>query len=215
MKVIKTTASQTKTSSLLDFSDQLSGLSRDEKKEVLDIIGETIIDQILINCADEVSPIGTNGKFKSLSKEYADKKKEETGNSDANLDLNGDMLGSLDYRITGDKIELGVFGSDAPKADGHNNYSGKSKIPTRQFLPKEGDSFSSDISSIIDETIDTYVADHTTIDKKRLDSINSKNDLYELLKQEFGNRARSELKSLVLRSELAIELQEADLLDLL
>lgn len=215
MKTIKTIASSNKTASVIDFSDQLEGLSRDQKSEVLDIIGETLVDQILLSCADETSPIDGNGSFKRLSKKYAEKKLAETGSDDANLDLNGEMLNALEYSVRGDKLELGVFGSDAPKADGHNNFSGKSKLPTRQFLPKEGQEFSSGIQSLIDDTINTYVADNTTLDKKKLDSVNSKADLYNLLKEEFGDLARSELKSLVLRSELAIELQNADLLDYL
>lgn len=214
MKTIKTIASQNKTASVLDFSDDLSGLSKAEKTEVLEIIGETIIDQILLSCADETSPVDGR-QFKPLSRKYAILKKAETGSTDANLDLNGEMLNALDYNVSGSKIEIGVFGSDAPKADGHNNFSGKSKIPTRQFLPREGQDFTSHINSIVEDTINTYIADNTSFDKDKLDAVNSKSDLYELLKSEFGDLPRSELKSLVLRSELAIELQDADLLDYL
>ncbi len=214
MKTIKTTATKSKTTSLLDFTDDLSGLTRDQKTEVLEIIGETIVDQILLSCADETSPV--DGKqFKPLSKKYAEIKKNETGSSEANLDLNGDMLNALEYNVSGSKLEIGVIGSDAPKADGHNNFSGKSSLPTRQFLPREGQDFTSHIKGIVEDTISTYIADNTSFDKDKLDGVKSKSDLYELLKTEFGDLSRAELKSLVLRSELAIELQNADLLDYL
>lgn len=125
------------------------------------------------------------------------------------------MLGALDFKIIGDKIEIGVFGEDAGKADGHNNFSGKSKLPQRRFLPDKGQEFNGDIRSLIDDTINTFIADNTTLEQKKLKEIETTKDLYSFLREEFGELTRSELKSLVLKSPLAVQLQDFDLLDLL
>lgn len=125
------------------------------------------------------------------------------------------MLGSLDFKIVGDKIEIGVFGEDAGKADGHNNFSGKSKLPKRQFLPASGDKFNGRIQSIVDDAIQTYIADNTELEKKRLNEIESSKDLYAYLKEEFGDLSKQDLKALVLKSKLSVDLDKFDLLELL
>lgn len=214
MKTIKAEATASKTASTIDFSEELKGFNKTEKAEVLDMIGELLVEQILDYVTDEKSPV-TGNAFKPLSLEYARRKKEEVGNTRANLDLNGDMLQSLDYKVSEGKIEIGVFGSEAHKADGHNNISGDSKITTRQFIPKRGQAFDSQIKDLIKDTIDTYIADNAKFRAKDLRQIESKADLYEYLKEELGDLPRSRLKELVLQSELSVRLDSFDLLDLL
>lgn len=215
MEVKKTIATSNKTASTIDFSDEISALKKEQRLELLEQIGELLVEETLASVADSRSPVN-GGEFKStLSKAYAKKKLEETGSDEANLDLTGSMLSSLDYRIVGDLIELGVYGSDASKADGHNNFSGKSKLPPRQFLPDEGESYNSNISSLINQTIQNYLADNVEIDEKKLEEVETKQDLYELLADELGDYSRKELKSIVMRSDLASVLNDFDLLDLL
>ena len=214
MKIIKTEATDSKTASLIDLGDELNGLTKAQKKEVLTDIGELLVGQILEACADSKSPV-TGRAFHKLSKEYAKKKQAEVGSKDPNLDLNGEMLDALDFKIVGDKIDLGVFGSDAPKADGHNNFSGKSKLPERRFLPGEGQGFTSDIDELISDTIKAYRADNLSLDDSKLKVIESKADLYEYLRSVIGDFSRAEIRGLVLQSELAAELDAFDLLDLL
>jgi hypothetical protein len=125
------------------------------------------------------------------------------------------MLNSLDYKVQGEKIELGIFGEDAPKADGHNNFSGKSSLPQRRFLPGEGQEFKSDIKRLVKETVESYKADNVRVTKEDLKEIESKKDLYDYLKDQIGDLPRKRLAELVLQSELAAELDDADLLDLL
>lgn len=214
METIKTSASSSKTSSTITLKDDLKGLTTSQKEELAAQIGELLVEQILESVAVSKSPV-TGDSFARLSKDYADKKKSETGSSAPNLDLTGSMLTSLDYKISGDKLELGVFGEDAGKADGHNNFSGKSKLPTRQFLPKSGESFDKSIVSLVSDTIDQYKADNMSFKSKELKQVETKSDLYELLKDKLGDKSRSELKKLVLSSELSAELDAFDLLDLL
>lgn len=214
MKVLQTEVTPTKTAATLELKEELKGFTASEKKEVLDMIGELLVEQILDYVTDQKSPVTGNG-FKPLSLEYSRRKKEEVGNTKANLDLSGDMLQALDYKIKEGKIEIGVYGSEAPKADGHNNLSGESKLPTRRFIPDKGQTFDSSIKDLIKETIDTYIADNAKFKASDLRQIESKSDLYEYLKDELGDLPRARLKELVLQSELSVKLDDFDLLDLL
>lgn len=214
MKVVQIVATDNKTASKIDLGDTLEGLNKSQRREVLDQVGELLVTQVLEYVAESTSPI--NGKpFAKLSNEYSEKKEEETGSSEPNLDLTGDMLNSLDYKIIGESIELGVYGDDAVKADGHNNFSGRSKLPKRQFLPNKGELFDDKIIDIINSAIDLYKAENTELDESILKSINSSERLYDYLKSEFGDMSKAKIKDLVLSSEAAVLLDELDMLDLL
>jgi hypothetical protein len=214
MKTIKAEATATKTASTIEFKEELKGLTKDQRREVLDQIGELLVEQILDAVGDQKSPV-TGNAFKPLSLEYSKRKKDEVGNTRANLDLFGDMLSSVDYKIRDEKLEIGVFGSEAPKADGHNNISGDSKIPTRRFIPAQGQDFTAEIKGLIKETVDQYKAENLRLKKKDLKEIQNTDELYRYLKGELGDMSRASLKQLVLSSELAVSLDEFDLLELL
>jgi hypothetical protein len=110
------------------------------------------------------------------------------------------MLDSLDFRVTDEGIEFGVFGSAAPRADGHNNLSGESRIPTRQFIPKEGEGF---ISSI-EKEVARIIADATAVDPELatdfLEQVESPSELYTILGAAFNLDSRTEIRAAVLRS---------------
>lgn len=203
-----------KTSTKIDFSDVLDGLNKSQQREVLDQVGELLVTQVLEYVANSKSPID-GSTFHALSDEYAKKKKEETGSDDPNLDLTGKMLSSLDYKIIGQAIELGVYGDDAGKADGHNNFSGKSKLPERKFLPDKGELFDDEIVNIINDAIDMYKADNLSLDEDVLKNIDTKEELYGYLANEFDWLSKPKIKELILSSELATTLDKFDLLDLL
>lgn len=190
------------------------GLNKTQKREVLDQVGELLVEQVLQSVADSKSPID-GSKFAKLSKEYAEKKLAETGSKEPNLDLHGDMMQALDFKVKGDDITLGVFGEDAPKADGHNNFSGKSRMKERRFLPAEGQLFEDSILSLVKETIESYKSDNLALDENELKKIDNKSDLYEYLQSEFEGLSNSRIKELVLQSELSVSLDKFDLLDLL
>jgi phage gpG-like protein len=215
MKTVKTEATGNKTASIIDLSDELDGLTKAQKRELVDQIGELLVEQVLSYVADVSTPVSGAGFKKTLSPEYKKRKIDEVGSGEPNLDLTGEMLNSLTYKVQGEKIELGVFGEDAPKADGHNNFSGKSSLPQRRFLPGEGQEFKSDIKRLVKETVESYKADNVRVTKEDLKDIESKKDLYDYLKDQIGDLPRKRLAELVLQSELAAELDDADLLDLL
>lgn len=70
------------------------------------------------------------------------------------------MLDALEFRTTTGGIEVGIFdSSEVPKADGHNNFSGDSKLPKRRFIPEKNQSFRPIIESGIEAVLDRYRTD--------------------------------------------------------
>ena len=164
-------------------------------------MGDFLVEQILDSVGEQQSPIKGHGKFRALSKSYKAFKQEEGSGTDPNLELTGSMLDALTFRTTGSGIELGIFGKDAPKADGHNNFSGESKLPLRRFLPDEGESFKPSIQKEVDRIIADAVAEDFGVPDEELDAVASKTELYDVLKQVFTGLSRPEIRMAVFRSE--------------
>jgi len=178
LKAVDVTASDSETSTTFDI---------DAPDEVKEEIGEYLVEQILAHNAESKSPVSGYGKYKALSPAYRLEKEESGRAGEPNLDFYGDMNSALDFELTEDGIKVGVFGDQAPKADGHNNLSGLSKLPTRRFLPDIGEGFKRDI----DQEIETIIAENAV--KASLDefenadleyefsAIESREEFYDLL----------------------------------
>ena len=145
------------------------------------------------------SPV-TGDSFQALSPKYKERKVSEGLPGVPNLEESGDMLDSLDYRITSDGIEFGIFGEAALRADGHNNLSGESALPTRQFIPGEGEGFTSDIEKEVARIIADATAVSPTEAEELLDVVDSSSSLYDVLSAAFNLSSRSEIRMAVLRS---------------
>lgn len=123
---------------------------KSSRRDALKEIAEYVRDELLQYYGDGESPV-SRGKWKSkLSSEYAKLKEEISGVDFANMELYGDMLDSLEYKITGNKIQIGWFGGEeGAKAYGHQTgYDGHPTIkkgPVRQLLPNEGERLRPDI----------------------------------------------------------------------
>jgi hypothetical protein len=99
-------------------------------------------DQVIEYCGDGKSPVAGGAWKRTLSAAYKKRKIEQGGNAYADMILEGDMLKALDCVVLDDgMLELVIEGPEAAKADGHNNHSGKSTLPMRQFIPEEDGSF--------------------------------------------------------------------------
>jgi len=124
----------------------LSDVPSSERAKVKKDVGNFVVEEILRSVSGASSPV-SGGRYKAtLNKDYA--KAMKGGNTTANLELEGDMLDALEFKTTTDGIEVGIFkSSEVPKADGHNNFTGKSKLPTRQFIPKDKQKFKRNIES--------------------------------------------------------------------
>lgn len=122
-----------------------SDISKSKKREILDDIADLVLTSVLEYVGDAKSPVKGRGNFKQLNKEYADK--EHGGNRKAKLELDGDLLDAMHVKIKGDRLVLTIDEDQQPKADGHNNFSGDSILPTRRFVPngKDGETFKQDI----------------------------------------------------------------------
>ena len=216
METKKNKATGSETSATIDLSEELQGTPKKQRQELLDAIGELLIERTLEALASQKSPVEGYGRFKALSQDYREKKKEETGSGDANLDFSGAMISALDYKVSGNEITIGVFGDDAPKADGHNNLSGASTLPLRRFLPGEGETYTRDIRKLIQDEVAFTKADKASSGLEALlEDVETKSELYAILEATLGEQSRGRLKELALGSSIRDLLYDNDLLDLL
>jgi hypothetical protein len=162
IKVTKTLAMKRKLNKIVVKNDQGKVIKKDtraERLEALDEIGEFLVDEILSNAGEGKTSV-KNGKWKKgLSKDYAAKKSQVSGETIANMELTGDMLDSLTYRVNKSKMELevGFFEDEqAKKADNHNKFSAKSKktkVPARQSIPRKKEKFRKSIETGVGKII--------------------------------------------------------------
>jgi hypothetical protein len=145
------------------LSLDLSDIPREDVVKAKNEVGDYLVNSILREVGNGKSPV-ENEKFLKLKKKYAEK--EHGGRRLPILELDGDMLAALAYKpLEGDKIEVGIRGSEAPKADGHNQLSeeakswasdtGRTKYK-RRFIPDEEQKFNAKIRNGIDEILDGY-----------------------------------------------------------
>ena len=131
-------------------------LTKAQRSAIMDEVAAYVQESVLSMIGDSKSPV-TGRKFPLLSKEYA--KEFHGGNRTSHLELEGDLLDSLVVKKKGNVLILTVSEDQQGKADGHNNFSGKSQLPLRQFIPKEDQTFvpsiREGIKSIIRDAIET------------------------------------------------------------
>ena len=131
--------------------DPPSGRLREARKRICELVLESVLDSV----GKGSSPVSGGAWKKSLSPEYKKKKSEFSSALFANMELHGDMLDALEcVPVSGGKLELRIQGRQAAKADGHNNFSGQSSLPLREFIPKPDQTFKRQIISQIREVID-------------------------------------------------------------
>lgn len=213
MKVVRAQGSPTRTSTEIDLFTDNALMSDEAKARVVDRVGVFLVEQILGSVSGQESPV-SGEKWPALSKDYKAFKKGEGAAPVANMELTGDMLNSLTFRPTNKGVEVGFFGDQADKADGHNKLSGReNNTPKRRFLPSEGQSFKSDIQSGIDSIIAEEALKDAIIQPSELKSIGSSADLYEVFGSKMPGYTRSEIRSAILANQALID--ELDAYDLL
>ena len=213
MEVKKTTVNKSLIASEIDL-ELPDTLSARQKNKIKDDVGDLLVDFILENVGDAKSPL-TGANFPALTKEYKAKKQKEGRGSRPNLEFNGDMLDELEFKRTRDGVKIQIEGNQAPKADGHNNFSGKSDLPRRRFLPDKGESFQKTITREIDGIIAEAAVDSQKIRRRDLRDINSKSALDRFLKDIFPDLSVKDVQSAILLNESLRELfDDFDLLEL-
>ena len=126
-----------------------SGKLRQIKKEICDFVR----DEVLSFVGSGKSPVKGGAWKRTLSPEYKKQKAKKSSALFANMELTGDMLDSLECVAVGENLELRIKGKQADKADGHNNHTGRSRLPRREFIPKENQTFKEQILQGIREII--------------------------------------------------------------
>ena len=142
----------------------LSDIPRSKRASVKKEVGDYIVNETLRHVGNGNSPVKGEGRFKSLSKDYA--KKYHGGRTLPILEVEGDLLEALrTENKAGNKIWTGIKGTQAPKADGHNQISGEAKAWAartdrakykRRFIPDEGQAYNAKITKGINEILNSH-----------------------------------------------------------
>lgn len=132
----------------------LEGLSKSERSELLDEIGEYVKVAILDLVGDSVSPVSKAPDFKP-----------KRNGEESILDSEGDLLDSLDFKInrSATAIDIGFFDKlqaakafgHASKMEGHPWLDGK--VPRRQIIPFEDELFKKEIRDGIQDIIEEFL----------------------------------------------------------
>ena len=142
MAVTSPNSPVTKVLNLNDFG--LENVPRERRSAVKSEVGEFVVEQILQFTGSAKTSVKRGSYKATLDGEYA--AREKGGNRRANLELEGDMLSSLDFTSgSGDQIEVGIFDrSQTPKAFNHTTGD---TLPQRQFITSESEDFRREIES--------------------------------------------------------------------
>ena len=109
-----------------------------EDEETLEAIGQATIDYIRERASKGLGLGGETMKPTKYSESYQnspDFKAAGKSSSPVNMRLSGDMLGSLDLLVEGDRLTIGLPADESPKAHGHmTGQEGQGPLPKRQFF---------------------------------------------------------------------------------
>lgn len=215
MKVLRTKATSSETSSEIDLFEDVK-LPRAVKVQIAEEAGSILQDIILKSVGGAKSPI-SGESWPGLSPAYKKFKQNQNRPGKANMEFSGDMLDSLDSDVSASgKLTLGYFGDEAEKADGHNNFSGKSDLPQRRSLPGVDQTFKKGAVAQIDDLIAEAVADSVKLPVRRLQNVKTKKDLFNILSEVFPGRSRNSIRDAILNSDdMLRQLSGLDLLQLL
>lgn len=158
-------------------------------------MGELLVEQVLSHTSEGKSPV-SGESFPALSKDYKEKKIAQGGQGIPDLELTGSMKDEFTFKPTATGLEIGFWGDDAGKADGHLKFSGKDNgVPQRRFLPAEGQNFKKNIQ----KEIERIIADKSSELFSRSDfkGVKTSRDLYAVFREKLGGSSRSDIKMLV------------------
>jgi hypothetical protein len=216
IKVTDIIATDNETSSEIDILSDIEA-SREAKERIKTEVSAYILERTLEYVGGLKSPISGESWKSSLSPSYKKKKLEEGGTPVANLENTGALLSELTIKETEEGFKIGVFGSKAPIADGHNKLSGKDNFtPQRRFLPDEGQSYKSDIEKGVNEIINDILADEAEVSKSDFDGVETESELYQTLSNLIGVTGKANITRAVLANDkLRRILRDLDLMDLI
>lgn len=108
-----------------------------KRQEALEEVAEFVKEQTLQRTGEGRTSVKGGRWVKGLTPEYKKKKAEESSVDFANLELQGEMLDSLNTGVRGKKVFIEVGEDQRGKAEGHltGKYGKHSSIRPRQFMP--------------------------------------------------------------------------------
>lgn len=118
------------------FDDAGVEKNRTKRKALSELVGVTLIDEVVSYLDKGVTPV-SNGTYKRslTSKEYKAKKIKEGKSSFADMQLTESMLNNLSIKATSKDVELKITDStEKKKAFNHNKGD---TLPQRQWLPDD------------------------------------------------------------------------------
>lgn len=194
----------------------LAGLPDRVANRVKQDLGEFVVESVLKSVHAAESPV-VGEDWPELSPKYKKKKEEEGQPGEANMELEGDMLDALTFEGTPDGIEVGFYGDQAWKADGHLKFSGKENhTPKRRFLPAEGEEFDPGIQREMEKIVADALADEVELKSSDFNAVTTRSELYAALEEYFVDLTRREIKDLIARSpSLSAFMDDEGLLKLL
>lgn len=169
------------------------------KSRIKSDVGQFLVEQILSSASASKSPV-EGEDWPPLSDAYKRQKKAEGLGGKANLEAEGDLLDALGFDETKDGIEIGWTGKQAGKADGHNNLSGDSSIPTRRVLPDVGQEFIPRIQKEAERIISDAIGDEVSLEDSDFQAVTNRDELYSTLKDYFPDLSRAEIRVAITRS---------------
>ena len=141
----------------------LSNVPDNQKAEVKRRVSNYLQNEMLLDIGSGKSPV-EGERWRLLKKDYAEE--VHGGRRLPILEVEGDMLDALRAKpLAGDKIEVGIRGAQAPKADGHNQISDEAKNWAaatnrtqykRRFIPDEAQNFTSKYDTGIERIVGQY-----------------------------------------------------------
>ena len=205
MKVVKTRSNWSsdgsgEVSATLDLFEGRK-LPADVKERIRDEVGTYLVEQTQIALAERKSPVSGEAIRALTSKSYKEFKKREVGNTNADLEFSGQMKDEIDFRPTAEGIKIGVFGDRAGAADGHNNFSGRSQLPKRRFLPAENQVYKQEIQKTVKQIVTDIVTEEMAFTKDDFKNVTTKKELVQVLSTKMGAMSTSEMVLSVFRNE--------------
>ena len=135
----------------------LENISGENLQAAKQEVGEYLVNESIRYMEEGRSPVAGEAPWPKLNKEYA--AKEHNGDRTPTLNATGRLRESLQFRTTDEGVEVGIFHkSQQAKSDGHNNFSGKSQLPQRRFVPSGRQNYRSEIMANVDRILNAYRA---------------------------------------------------------
>lgn len=131
------------------------------REEALEAVANYLLEESLMEIGAGRSPVAGGPWKRSLTKEYKERKAEESSVTFANAELSGELLDALDARpVSTNRIFYGVEGDQAGKLEGNNVGSygrDDDESKARRIVPLEGETFKPSIVQGMRDVLEDFV----------------------------------------------------------